>query len=77
MVMEEGVARVIFQQIFIEQLYLLGPGIDTVPALVGLGPDRGPAESLRVAGWGSGGAKGDKSFLSWGKEARRCEERAA
>lgn len=35
MVMEEGFARAIFQQIFIEQPYLLAPGIGTVPALAG------------------------------------------
>lgn len=58
MVMEEGVARAIFQQIFIEQPYLPGPGIDTFPALMGLGPGRGPAESLGVVGWGSWRGKG-------------------
>lgn len=41
MVKEEGFARVIFQQIFIEtNIYLPGFGIDTAPVLMGLGPGR-------------------------------------
>lgn len=41
LVKEEGFARVIFQQIFIEtNIYLPGFGIDTAPVLMGLGPGR-------------------------------------
>lgn len=74
MVMEEGFARAIFQHIFIEQLYLPGPGIDAVPALMGSGPGRGPVESLGVVGWTVGGAKGDRCFLVLGKEVREWEK---
>lgn len=65
MVIEEGFARAIFQQIFIEQPYLPGPGIDTVPALVGLGPGRGLVERLGVLGWGSGRCKGRQMLPSF------------
>lgn len=58
MVMEEGFARVIVQQVFIEQPHLPGPGSDTVPALVGLHPGGGPVGRLGVGGWGSGRCKG-------------------
>lgn len=62
--MEEGFARVIFQQIFIEQPHLPGPGINTVPVLTGLDPGRGPVERVGVGGWGT---KGERSFLFLGR----------
>lgn len=63
--MEEGFARVIFQQTFIEQPHLPGPRIDTVPALMVLDTDRSPVERPGVGGRDSGRYKGRKklSFL--------------
>lgn len=65
LVMEEGFAKVIFQQIFIERPHLPGPGIHTVPVLMDLDPSRGPVERVGV---GNGaGATGEGSFLFLGR----------